>query len=239
LANTLAASFKPGFRAIREQIRPFLLIQACVLGSVAAYYNWPAFAAFAGSLAQFKASGGLASSFVSTMFAGMVLPELFKFATGDRSRFHWHELVFLGLVFGLNGVIVDLFYQFQGYLFGYEATLEVVAKKVLLDQIFAAPLLFSPYFVLMYLWKDSNFKLKSAREALRKNSLLQRLLPVVFVNWLFWIPALCGVYAMPQNLQFVLFLFVEAAWSLIVVHVSKSMNREMERYAPAPKGANA
>ena len=49
--------------------------------------------------------------------------------------------------------------------------------------------------------------------------------PALVVGWFFWIPGLSGIYAMPQQLQFVLFLFVEAAWSLIIIHVAKSALR--------------
>ncbi|MCC7229243.1 MAG: hypothetical protein IT203_02550 [Fimbriimonadaceae bacterium] len=210
-------------RALRDHIRPFVLIQICVVAAVVAYYRVPDFATFAGSMARAKDQGGLVFSFVSTMFAGMVLPELFKLASNDPRRYSIRDLAYNGLVFGLNGMIVDLFYRFQGYVFGHETTFQIVAIKVAFDQLFASPFLFNPFFVLMFLYREAKFRGSKFRELLRSTPYSQRLMPVLLVSWAYWIPALCGVYALPANLQFVLFLFVEAAWSLILLHITKSM----------------
>jgi len=223
LANSLRDSFGPGIRAIREQIRPFLLIQVSILCLAAGYYLSPGFASIAESLGHLKAQGGLVASFFATMFAGMVLPELFKLISRSPDRLDGPALIFVGLVFGFDGIMADLFYRLQGIMFGSELSLLTVAIKVVVDQLVAAPFVFSPYFVLTAAFRDARFSLASVRESLKRVSLFQRILPLLVVNWLFWIPALCGVYAMPPNLQFVLFLFVVAAWSLIVVHVTRNL----------------
>lgn len=214
----------PGLRAVRDHIRPFLLIQACVVILVITYYNVPAVADFANTLADQKAKGGLIFVFISTAFAGVILPEVFKIAARDDRRILGAELGFMILVFGVNGMIVDTLYRFLGVLFGNENTFATVATKVLVDQALAAPFLFMPYFVLMMLWRHFKFKFSAVREELRRESLFKKIWPAMIVGWFFWIPALSGIYAMPQKLQFVLFLFVEAAWSLIIIHVAKSMN---------------
>ncbi|MBC8066338.1 MAG: Mpv17/PMP22 family protein [Chlorobia bacterium] len=214
----------PGIRALKDQIRPFLLIQACVVGLVVAYYNLPAVASFAETLAKLKEQGGLPFAFIATAFAGVILPELFKVATKDQHRLKRGELVFMFLVFGFNGLIVDTLYRLLGMLFGNENDFKTVALKVIADQSLAAPLVFMPYFVLMVLWGHHGFSVQAVRQELKKEPLFRKIWPALIVGWAFWIPALSGIYAMPQKLQFVLFLFVEAAWSLIIIHVAKSMN---------------
>lgn len=188
---------------------------------VLAFYQLPAFAEFAASLGRVKASGGLPFAFLATACAGILLPESFKIATRDERRLPLPELAYMFLVFGINGMIVDLFYRGQGLLFGTEATLGVVAAKVAVDQTVGSLLIFNPYFLFMILLYKSGFSRDRLREGLRKNSFLRQMWPILVVNWAYWIPALFGVYAMPSDLQFVLFLFVEAAWSLILVHVAK------------------
>lgn len=192
---------------------------------VLAYYNLPAVTSFADSLADQKAKGGLIFVFISTAFAAVILPEAFKIASRDEQhRLFGTELAFMILVFGVNGMIVDTLYKGLGVLFGNENTFATVATKVVVDQAIAAPFLFMPYFVTVMLWRHFKFKWSAVREELRRESFFQKIWPALIVGWFFWIPALSGIYAMPQKLQFVLFLFVEAAWSLIIIHVAKSMN---------------
>jgi hypothetical protein len=222
----------PGLRAIRDHVRPILAIQACVLGVVAAYYLSPLFASFAGRLAAIKVAGGYGFAFVATGFAGAVMPELFKFATKDPRVHRFSEVAYTFMVFGLNGIIVDLFYQAQGQVFGTEPTVGVVAAKVLVDQTIGSILIFCPYFLIMISLYKAGFNWERLHSGFRQNSFLRQMWPILVVNWAYWIPALCGVYAMPNDLQFVLFLFVEAAWSLILVHVAKRNQGDMAQETP-------
>lgn len=215
-------SFGPGLQAVRDHIKPFLAIQICVVLAVVAYYQIPSFAEFAGTLASWKVAGGLVFSFLSTMVAGAVFPEVFKALTRDPRRLPFPEFAYMCLVFGGNGILVDVFYQLQSYLFGDEANFRTVAIKVFVDQAIASWLLFQSYFLLMMLFRRSGFNIARMRDGLRMNPFFHQIWPIMVVGWAFWIPALCGIYALPANLQFVLFLFVQAAWSLIVVHVAKS-----------------
>jgi len=198
-----------------------LAIQACVLAVVAAYYLSPGFAAVAGELAKIKVSDGLFFAFVATGVAGGLLPEIFKWATRDPRLHPFSEVAYTFVVFGLNGIIVDLFYKAQGLVFGTEPTVGVVAAKVLVDQTIGSILIFCPYFLFMISLYKAGFDLKRLRDGFRQNSFFGQMWPILVANWAYWIPALCGVYAMPSDLQFMLFLFVEAAWSLILVHVAK------------------
>jgi hypothetical protein len=216
--------FGPGLRAVKDHIRPFLFIQVCIVALVFAYYKVPAVTAFADNLAALKIRGGLPFAFIATAFAGVVLPEAFKIASGDGRRLWGTEFFYMILVFGINGLIVDALYRFLGYLFGNENTFSTVATKVIVDQTLAAPFIFMPYFGLMMLWRHFKFNFSALRANLKERPLFKQIWPSLIVGWAFWIPALCGIYAMPQKVQFVLFLFVEAAWSLIIIHVAKSMN---------------
>jgi hypothetical protein len=40
-------------------------------------------------------------------------------------------------------------------------------------------------------------------------------------NWLFWIPMVSIIYALPVPLQFLLFVPALAAWSLIMVFIAE------------------
>lgn len=211
----------PGIRAIRDHIRPFLAIQACVLLVVLAYYQAPAVMSFAAELGKIKVLGGYVFVVVATGFAGAILPEAFKALTGDTRRLPFAELLYNFAVFGLNGIFVDVFYRGLGKIFGEEPTVSNVTIKVLVDQLLGSPLLFTPYFLSMILLYKSGFSLAKLRMSLREEPFLRRIWPVLITSWAYWFPALIGVYAMPKDLQFVLFLFIEAAWSLLLIHIAR------------------
>jgi hypothetical protein len=46
--------------------------------------------------------------------------------------------------------------------------------------------------------------------------------PLMVTCWAFWIPVLACVYSMPKDMQFVLFICANAAWSLLLVTMGTS-----------------
>jgi hypothetical protein len=219
--STSESSIAPGLRAIRDHARPFLAIQASVLLVVAVYYLSPGFSAWAANLADFKVAGGYWFAFVATGFAGAILPEAFKRLTRDARRLPLPELAYNFIIFGLNGIFVDYFYRALGTIFGEEPTVANVTAKVFVDQLIGSPLLFTPYFLIMILLYKSRFHFGRLRQMWNEEPFLRRILPVLVTSWAYWFPALFGVYAMPKDLQFVLFLFIEAAWSLLLIHIAR------------------
>ncbi len=51
--------------------------------------------------------------------------------------------------------------------------------------------------------------------------LMERVLPVLVMNWMFWIPAITLVYAMPWALQPPLYVFATAIWGLLVAAIGR------------------
>ena len=47
------------------------------------------------------------------------------------------------------------------------------------------------------------------------------MLPLLLPNWCFWVPMVTIVYALPAALQFLLFVLLLAAWSLIMVFIAE------------------
>ncbi len=188
---------------------------------VVAYYQSPAVQSFSASLASIKVHGGYLFAAISTAFAGVVLPEVFKAITRDPLRYGMKELTFNLVVFGLNGMIVDAFYRLQGTIFGGENTVAVVTPKVLVDQIVFSPFVAVPIVLTLFQLRDLRFNVRGVPGALGPRFMRNRVLPVQIVAWAYWTPMTIAIYALPMNLQFCLFLFAEAAWSLLLVHVAK------------------
>lgn len=188
---------------------------------VVVYYQSPAVQQFSVSLANIKTNGGYLFAALSTAFAGVVLPEIFKAVTRDPLRYGGRELAFNLIVFGLNGMLVDWFYRLQGVIFGTQITFAVVAPKVLFDQLVFSPFIAVPFVLTLFQWRDLRFKAREVPRALGPRFMRNRVLPVQIVAWAYWTPMITAIYALPMNLQFILFLFAEAAWSLLLVHVAK------------------
>ncbi|MER3496581.1 MAG: hypothetical protein C4320_07275, partial [Armatimonadota bacterium] len=61
------------------------------------------------------------------------------------------------------------------------------------------------------------FRSEPLRAEVRSGGLFARYIRTLIPCWAFWIPSLAAVYAMPTDLQFPLFLLVQAAWAILLV----------------------
>ena len=211
--------FRPGVDAVREGLRPFLLIQCCAVAAVLAFYFWPAFQGAADQLRRVKDAGGLAFSGLATACAGVVLPEIARRVTlGTKSQAR--HLVFQAAVFAVIGITVDLLYRLLAVLIGNEPSPSVVIRKVLIDQFVYSPSISILISTVAFLWEAEGFSLRKTREALAHGGFLQRYLPILITCWCFWIPVNAATYSLPTRVQFILFLCAQGAWSLLLVHIA-------------------
>lgn len=218
---SIRAAAAGGWAAVVANSRPFALIQACAFALVALYYGVPAFAQAAGAAARVKVEGGFPLSGLATAFAGFVLPEAAKRLTRTATPLSGRDVLFQLVFFASVGITVDAFYRALGSLFGSQVGPALVIEKVLFDQLVFSVFVTIPYSTLMFLWRDRDFSFARLRDALRDGAFFPRYVPTLFTCWGYWTPVLAAVYALPPNLQFVLFLFGQAAWSLLLISVSK------------------
>ena len=212
-----------GLLAVRRFWRPFLLIQSAAVLLVVAYHASAAVRAGCATAARWKADGGLAFSALVGAIAGGVLPELAKLVAGRgraELRGRAGAVAFNLAFFGFDGILIDLLYRFEAVLFGRDARLGVVAAKVAFDQFVFSPL-WSAVIAALFLWRARGFSLAATAPALGRGFLRARVLPLIVPNWCFWIPMVSIIYALPVALQFLLFVLVLAAWSLIMVFIAE------------------
>lgn len=214
--------FGGGLNSVRANIRPFLLIQACAFAAVAAYYLSPAVHEACDAIAAVKASSGLVFSIGTMIVASVVFPELARRITGVREKIEFREIVFRSCFFAILGLIVDWFYVLLGAILGTGTNWQMVLTKVVVDQVFFSPFISIPYSTVAFLWRDEQFSFARTAQRLREGEFIRRYPKTLGMCWGYWLPALCAVYAMPVKLQFILFLFAQGAWSLLLVHISKS-----------------
>lgn len=210
----------PGLEAVKHNWKPFITLQAAAFAAVAAYYTLPAFSGVLDQLGVIKTQGGLFFSALTTAFAGMVLPETTKRLT-MRVKSQTSDLIFQFFFFSLIGIMVDLFYQLMAVVFGGGTDAATIFKKVLVDQSLFTPFGTAILSVVGFTFRDSRFRLADTIAMLKQGEWSRRYPNVVITGWSFWIPVLVAVYALPSKLQFVLFLCAQAAWSILLIHLSR------------------
>ncbi|OYV03902.1 MAG: hypothetical protein CFE26_19720, partial [Verrucomicrobiales bacterium VVV1] len=137
------APWTAGIQAARANVVPGLIVQALMLTVLLAYYFYPPTRTWLDQLATVKSRWGYGYTALSSMVAGALIPELLRILVFQRAtvkRENLSNLLFALPFWCFMGVVVDFFYRRQAGWFGEEATLAVVAKKVLVDQFLYSPL---------------------------------------------------------------------------------------------------
>ncbi|NJK90858.1 MAG: hypothetical protein HC904_02885 [Blastochloris sp.] len=228
---------RPGLAAIRRFYLPFILVQLASVSIVISYYHLPAFQEFCLVLAEWKVRGGLLFAALSTVLAGGILPEVAKALTGklDLSQgfnAYVSHVFWICLMFVCSGILVERFYWLQGLIFSHDIGPVTVLTKVLVDQFLFSPFMSLPYAVLYFLWLEEERSLSRTWTRLTPRLMIERSLPLLFPNWVYWIPMTACIYSLPPDLQFPLFLTALAAWSLIFVAIAKQPSRDIPQALP-------
>jgi hypothetical protein len=221
-AAAIPSTLEAGTAALRRFWRSFVLIQASAALVAIAYWASGPFRAAAAQAAAWKTSGGLLAAAALTAVAGGILPEVAKLvADRGKSSFRGRggEIAFNMAFFALDGLVIDPLYRGEAVLFGRDTLIHTVVEKVAFDQFVFTPL-WSAAIVLLFLWRQRGYSLAATRPALRRGFYRTRVLPLLVPNWLFWIPMVSIIYALPVPLQFLLFVPALAAWSLIMVFIA-------------------
>ena len=221
--STSKVPLRAGLAAARANLVPGLIIQATMLALVLAYFFHPPTRGALDVLAAWKGRGGLAFTFVLLGIAGGVLPEVFQVAIFQRgvvSRANWHNALFAFPLWGAQGCVTDLFYRAQAVLFGHEATVAVIVKKVLFDMFVYTPLWGTPVVVCAYEWRRHGFSGRW-REIFPPGFYRDTVFPTLVANWGVWIPAVSIIYALPLLLQVPLFALATSFWALLVAYLAR------------------
>jgi hypothetical protein len=197
-----------------------LSAMACLL---AIYYMWPAGAAVLSSYGAWQQAGGLVRTGLVAGFAGGILSELSLVYVRDRghwNRAHVENMVFRFVLFFVSGMMVGEFYRYQAAWFGDGLSWRVILPKVLVDQFIYSVFWSTTYYSLTFRWQALRYSGRRLWSELNRNFVVERMLPVLVTNWMFWIPGVTLVYAMPLALQMPLNIFATAIWGILLAEVS-------------------
>jgi hypothetical protein len=217
---TFREALQPGIEAARRNVRPSLLIFVLAVASLIAYYQVSAVRELVGAWKPFHERWGLAANSLLTIIASMVLPLIARLLTGSGHGYRdVRDLFFRLAFFGMIGPIVELWYGFLSGWLGTGTSVGLIALKVVIDQLVLSPLVTIPYTTIAFWWRDSNFSIREMKNS--QEGFLPRYAPLMVGCWAFWFPMLITVFAMPSELQFCMYVFLQAAWSLIIVTIER------------------
>jgi hypothetical protein len=217
------AVITPGLTTVRRHWRPFLLLQGAALLLIVGYYWVPAVTRACVRVAEYRAHAGLIFSAIAAGLAGSVLPDLAKRIVRRDYRIDRRDvrdLVFTFSAFGFSGVFTDVQYHGFAWLYGDGHDAATVIKKVLTDQFVTTPVYGTPYWVVVYLWRRERYHPLATIRRLRPRWYLSDVAPLLVTGWAFWIPMCSLIYSLPTALQFLLFCFSLAGWSLLMVFIA-------------------
>ncbi len=225
---TLASLLAPGLAAVRRYWKPFLLLQGAAFLLVFAYYSSAQVRTACVQLSDAKLRGGLLFSAIAAAFAGAILPELAKaIMLGDRAitRRRLRDIGFNLAIFAVNGMIADVQYQAMAHVFGHDAAVSTVIKKVLADQFITTPLYGTPYWLVVFSLRAHRYNPVRTLGEISPAWYIRTVMPLLVSGWVFWIPMVSLIYSLPGPLQFCLFCLALGAWSLLMVFVARVETR--------------
>jgi hypothetical protein len=210
---------RSGWRAAYANLQAILALEAAMGAIVAAYYLWPAGHDALTGYGQWQAAHGGLGNGLCLALAGGLLSELAYVYFQNRGRWQWsnvENLLFKLAIFFFSGVLVYYFYRQQAVWWGTGTGISTIVPKVIVDQFGYTVIFSAPYYSLLTRWQALRYSGACLRQELRGNFLAERFLPLLVTNWLFWIPAVSFVYALPLSLQPPLAAFATAIWGLLV-----------------------
>ena len=214
-----------GFQSARQNLPAMLALLAAMSVMVGIYYFWPAGAAVLSQYAAWQHAGGILRTGLVAGFAGGILSELSVIYICDRGRWnsaHVENMVFRFVVFFFGGLVVAKFYEWQAYWFGDGLSWRVLAPKILVDQFIFSVFWSTTYQTLVFRWQALRYSGSRLWSELDGSFVVERMLPVLVTNWMFWIPGVTLVYSMPLILEMPLNIFATAIWSLLLAGLAKS-----------------
>lgn len=225
-AKYLLQILRPGKEALYTYWHIIVLIQTAALIMVIGYYTIDSLSPAFSKLAQWKIEGGLLFAATTTMISGGLLPEFLKYLLTTQSRKTPNKIEFLHqlCMWAMLGILVDLFYTFQGKIFGDTPTLLIVIQKAIVDQLLFTPFISLPMIVGWFLLYESKYRMAGWLKSLKLRNITVRVLPLWATSLSYWPVTLLIIYALPQELQFPLFLFANAAYSILMIFIIRSQS---------------
>jgi hypothetical protein len=116
-----------------------------------------------------------------------------------------------------HGMEVDLWFRFQGVIWGDGTDAGTIVAKTIIDQFIYSPFWCVPISLMVFRWRDNGFQFGPILAMLRTRSFWTFDCPSTLLgSWMVWMPAVVLIYCLPATLQVPLFVLVSCFWSLLL-----------------------
>jgi hypothetical protein len=230
-------AFRKGIRSTTENVAAMSVLLAAMSSLVVIYYFWPAGAALLSRYGQWQHAGGVVRAGLVGGLAGGVLSELSVIYVRDQGRWnvnHLENMAYRFAIFFFGGMVVAEFYEWQSIWFGDGLSWRVLLPKVLVDQFIFSVIWSTVYQTLTFRWQVLRYSRSRLWRELDGTFVIERMLPVMVTNWMFWIPGVTLIYSMPLLLQMPLNVFATAIWSLLLAGLAKPAGTPDTIMVPGP-----
>lgn len=219
--SLLRRSCAPALEAFKLYWPAILLIQAFALALLICYYSVEGSRGIFNTVASWKENGGYLFASITTIISGGVLPELLKrtLRPAGVSPPKTSELLHQFIMWAYLGILVDGLYRLLNHLYGSGTDPLTLLYKVLSDQLLFSPFFSLPSMVIWFMIYESGYSLKRFFRKLSLKGVYQRVLPLWATSLIFWPVMLLIIFSLPQVLQFPLFLFGNAAFSILMIFI--------------------
>jgi hypothetical protein len=220
----VAEAARKGLRAARQNLPAMLAIQGLIVGVVMIYYGCPATRPFFARISAWQRAGGLPAAMLASACGAGLLAEIstvYLQNSGRWTRHHLESAVFKFFLYAVSGGIVYEFYRLQTFMFGDSPAWSVVLKKLCVDQFGYTPAWSVPFQSIALRWLALHYSGRDLWRDLRTDYVIDRMLPALVTNWIFWIPVMSMIYLLPYALQMPLAIFATAIWVLLLTALSR------------------
>jgi hypothetical protein len=215
-----ANPWKIGLVAARANLVPGLVLQAAACALLAGYLWAPAVRAALEIVAGWQERYGVAFSFASYFFFCGVAPYLFCLALPSlRPRQPGRAALFVVGFWAPVGLILPLFYAFQGYLYGDGTDLWTLVCKVVTDQCGYTAFFASPVAAVAHLWKARDYRWHEVAPLLGRGWYRRLVVPNLIANWALWCPSMFIIYSLPPALQSHVAGLIGCFWALMCLEI--------------------
>ena len=214
----LSEPFRIGWKSVRANAVPMVVLWLLAALTVIGYYFVPGFARLLDPLKCWQTESGWVAAFLNRVIVCGDIAGIFVLSVKSiRPPRPLLTIVVYSLWGGLWGVACDGFFTLQTAMFGAGTDLATLAKKTLVDQLVWNVFLCTPVNAVFFPRAARDFR-AGARRSCR--DFLQDCLVLLVANWIVWIPVMVAVYAFPLPLQIQLVGLAGSFWMLVALRAA-------------------
>jgi len=207
----LVSAITHGWQSTKANVIPGIIIVAVAALMVIAYYQFPVVSASLEGLVTFRQQMGAWFAMSASAIGAGIIPGVYLMLAGNsRKGFRGLlDLLFTSLLWAATALAIDRFYTFQAWLWGSAVNSQVLAGKMLFDQLVFTPLIGIQIPAIGFRLRDLDYKFSLLWRAFRGDWIIGVTVPLLIACWLTWVPGTLVIYSLPLPLQIPMMVLIQ------------------------------